>query len=106
MFVYSLPDTVWWPVTVKVPADGGRTVAQEFEACVRLLDRDELLDLDTDPAGKLPGVVLGWRGVQTADGEPVPYSAEALEAMLRVPCLMRALRELPFNAAVGHREKN
>lgn len=97
------PAPVPWPVDVRMPAAGGEFVTQRFTALISALseaDHAALLDLPApDPAAPpkterdhladnarlFPRYIAGWDGVQRLDGTPVPFSAEALAALVTGP---------------------
>ena len=90
--------TFWWPVTVRVPDPEapGKTVSQDLRVQFAPKTRDEEIALqekfaaltserdraDAEIANWLD-IVKGWDGVVDGNGNPVPFSAEALRAALQ-----------------------
>lgn len=89
-FIIKKNPTVWWPVSVVIPADGGVT-AYQFEAQIRVRPESELdaalekerraqeaagtsLLLSLEAAAvSLPEFVADWRGVVDDEGFPIPF---------------------------------
>lgn len=80
----------WWPVTVKVPADGGSIVEQSFEVRFTAQTRDDAIAAiekaaqTRDPRARaeleyeqLRSVVTDWRGVIDQDRAALPFSETA-----------------------------
>lgn len=96
MFVLADVYEFDWPVTVKVPVDGGI----EEQACTlryRPLPTDEAEKLAKEIA-ELPmaeqeakqdelltRTIVGWNDIRDANGRPVAFGREALAAALRWP---------------------
>lgn len=91
MFTIAPPDAFWYPVTVAlIDADGKRTQHQfearfkrysrtQFEALVQRLQSGEQTDL-----ALAEDVLVGWRGVQDAEGQEVAFSAATRDALLDI----------------------
>jgi len=91
MFKLNQTATYFWPVTVAVPADGGRHEKETFDGEFRRMSQSRLKDLQAQiEAGKMTDdgfvreVLVGWKGV-TSGGEDVPFSASALDQLLDIP---------------------
>jgi hypothetical protein len=112
-FVVQRTPTVAWPVTLSLPADGGRLAEVAFTGIFRVLSEDEheaiapshlppadaaSADADTAPArpvqrpwrevlaenaALLPRYLTDWKGVLDEHGQPVPVSE--LPALLQGP---------------------
>ena len=94
-------------VTVHVPLTDGadRTDRQSFVARFRVLDPDEAkafdarrramtaADLADDPHALLRLVLIGWDEVTDEAGKPMPFSADARDALLALPWVPPALIE-------------
>ena len=94
-FVLDPNPTVRWPVTVRIPADGGQLATFRFEARVRVYAEDDYERLLPRPplgedgkaeprsaravlaenAAALPAHIVDWFGVLDADGRAVPIDA-------------------------------
>lgn len=94
MLKLAQKDTFTWPITVEIPADGGKFEKHVFTAEFRRLPRSEIDVLmrdvgeSNDPeratANIVDQILLGWNGVVDADGQPVPFSDEARNQVLDI----------------------
>ncbi|MDI3259473.1 MAG: hypothetical protein QJR02_07230 [Sinobacteraceae bacterium] len=91
-------------VTVLVPQDLGKSERCEFTVEFKRLTVSEyralVADTVTGAAADedidqrlLSAVIIGWDGLLDDAGQPVPFSAENLAAVLDVLCYRHALRE-------------
>lgn len=109
MFTLATERTFSWPVTVKVPVDGGQFADAPFDCTYKLVEQDEL---EAVIAGKvreadfLMKTVVGWKGVHDAAGAELPFSLEALERMVRIPYARSAMMTGYYEAMAGARRKN
>jgi hypothetical protein len=116
-FKLKQSNSYFTPISVDVPADGGKFVRQSFEAEFRRPDRDELMGLferirKAAENGKnidaeiVREVLVGWRGIEDEDGHPLPFTDAHRDALLNhvqaVPALIGAFFETQHKA----REKN
>lgn len=101
-----------YPVAVDLlKNDGsGETSTFEFKALFRLLTGDELVALpkmSVDEAEKLfRDRIVGWEGIEDANGNPLPYSGESLKAVLAIPAIERALAGALYKASQDVPAKN
>lgn len=119
MFTFDPNYTFHWPVTVEMPDAGGVSTA-EFTAHFRLVEEDELFarrggeaspemtDLLAGERAALGDRLLGWEGIQTPSGDPLPFSAENREMLLRQRPIREAVAKAYFDAVLrrGIAEKN
>ena len=111
-FVMIHSRLVWWPVKVQVPLDGGGSETQDFEARFKLLGQDEYQAIYREhgplAADKplLRKVVVDWRGIAGADGDPLSHDEEALEALIDITCVRLALARAYVEAENGGPAKN
>ena len=91
MFKLKQTPTFKWPVEVNIATDGGKFVKETFDAEFKRVTQPELAELQRKiEAGELTdralvqSIITGWDGV-TEDGEPVPFSQQALGQMLDIP---------------------
>lgn len=122
------PEPVPWPVDVRVPAAGGTFITRRFTARINVLsesDYQRLLDAPAaDPAAPektekehlednarlFPSFIAGWgKDVQTPDGQPVPFSIQALADLVTGPYgkavsagLWRAVSEVRHGVRLGN----
>lgn len=113
MFRIYVAEAYWWPVQIAQPSDDGwksqtlelqfrQFTAEAFEAFMAEVREKKLGDRLVAER-----VVLNWRNVVTPDGVAAPFSAEALQQLLRtVPgaaaCVVRDFIDCHTRAA----EKN
>lgn len=110
MFVVEKVETVRWPVTIHVPADGGTTTAHRVEVTYRVLDEDELEALSARHGGDdiklLPELIVELHGFQRADGTPWSHDSELMSLCVRRPYIRRALVDGFHAARFGVVRKN
>ena len=97
MFKLVDAGSFWWPVKVEVPVDG-KHIVHTFDGEFAMLEQseiDEILksrDEDEDGQARLAEKVLvGWRGVGDADGEPIDFTDSSKAKMLAIPYVRRAV---------------
>ena len=114
-----------WPVTIKVPADGGLFEEFTFDARFRRIPQDrteELMLLAVKNAQRLQmgqepeangtdravaeEILAGWAGVLTDEGEEVPFSASALQSLLMFPGAASAIVLAWYDSINGKKAKN
>lgn len=107
MFKISEQRTYKWPVTVHVPQDGGKFTKATFTAEFKALAQSEidgvlndLRDGDRD-ADLCVECLIGWSGVQDADGTDLPFSDEAKTKLLNIPYARAALVAAFFESISG-----
>ena len=109
MFKLVQPETVTWPVHVRIPADGGKTLKATFDAEFVLLNQDAI-DATLADAGDdvefICNVVVGWSGVQDEEGNELPFSHDACRRMAKIPYVRRAMMKAFWDATLGAVEKN
>jgi hypothetical protein len=124
-FVLKQSDSYSWPVTIKMPADGGKREKQTFTAIFKRLAQSRINEIQQevqrriklgeageDVQGSISDVSLadeilvGWDDVNDGDGEAVPYSKTTKVQMLEVPMLASAIIEAYFESLVEQKRKN
>lgn len=112
MFKIAQNPAYKWPVTVHIPQDGGKFTKATFTAEFLALAQDRIDsvvegirdgDRDADFAREC---LLGWSGVQDADGADLPFSDEAKQKLLNIPYVRSALVAAFFESITGGRRKN
>ena len=101
----------WWPVTVAVPVDG-RHAKHKFRGQFLLIDQEEIdgyvEDANDDEAGDLDllsRVLIGWEGVADDDGNPIEFSDEVRDKLLKIPYVRLGLIKAYFEAVAGGRRR-
>lgn len=78
------PEIVWWPVVIKVPVDGGKTVDHKIECQFEILDDDahNKLSLKGDTEF-LKQVTKDWKHVCKNDETPLEFTKSNLTKLMR-----------------------
>ena len=120
MFIFDQNYTFDWPVTVAMPDAGGEREAT-FTARFRLVEEAELFarqgaaaaspdmtDLLAGERAILGDRLIGWDGIETPDGAPLPFSVENRDMLLRQRPIREAVATAYFDAVLrrGIAEKN
>lgn len=109
MFVLARECTFTWPVSVLVPGSG-RHEAKRFDAHFRVVPAAraaELMGPERAPLPLLREALIGWQGVVDEQGQAVPFSAAARDALLDHPFVLVAVARAYADAmAGGAAEKN
>lgn len=125
IFVVADDPKVLWPVALRLPADGGQFTTHGFHAQIRVLPEAryvELLDnyqaseeastemTLAENARRFPDFICGFGDdIQGADGSPIPFSVEKLQALVTGPYggslsrgLWDAITEVRYKARLGN----
>lgn len=106
-FTFVAEPRVWWPVSVRIPADGGKVDTQAFEARFKIVPATRFNALmQSGPAELLAEVVEGWRGVSDQDGTPIAFDPGTRAMLLDVPFVAAALSEAYAEAMLTGARKN
>lgn len=105
----TVSDTVQVPVKGKIADEAGRDQGFDFTLTCKRLNADELkvrMDVKDAPVADLVrDVAQGWKGVVGDDNAPIPFTADGLDQLLRIPGI--ALLSLTaYFKEVGAKEKN
>ena len=113
MFVISQSTTYTWPVTVEFPANGGKTERQSFDAEFKRVSQTRINEIReriekgdiTDPE-LARDVLVGWEGVNDANGDPVPFGERSRDQLLDVPLVASAVVLAWLGSLTGIKRKN
>ena len=123
-FVLKQSDSYRWPVSFKLPTDGGKREKQSFEAEFKRLPQSRIMQIQTqaqrlikaaEDGEQIEGisdlsvadeVLVGWSGIVDEDGEEVPFSKANKAALLEVPMLAASLIQSYFESLVEEKRKN
>jgi hypothetical protein len=98
----ALPQFTW---TVRVPVPGSDDYQHaELPLVFQAVDQDELDRMQGSAmlqADIVRKVVVGWPSLQDAEGNDVPFSPEALEALMAAPMVRVAIVATYFAAMTG-----
>lgn len=126
MFKFAPKNEVLWPVEIRAPRGDGSGGVQVFKIRVlfRLLSRTDARTLEVCGRKAYSGTVeeedaaraeaerllrahiVGWEDVHDEQDAPLPFSDEALTAMLNVPYIERAIVSALLQASLGAPAKN
>lgn len=124
-FVLKQSATYSWPVTFRMPTDGGKYEKQSFDAefkrlpqsrineiqlevqaRIKAAERGESWDGDVSDMSIANEVLAGWVGVVDGDGDEVAFSEACKAELLNVPGLAGSIIEAYFESVQGKKAKN
>lgn len=124
-FVLKQSATYSWPVTFRMPTDGGKYEKQSFDAEFKRLpqsrineiqlevqtrlkaaERGEPCEVDISDMSIADEVLAGWSGVVDGDGDEVAFSESCKAELLNVPGLAGSIIEAYFESVQGKKSKN
>jgi hypothetical protein len=112
MFKIAQSPTYYWPVKVRVPADGGQWEEHTFDAKFKRLPQSEVdamrADVLTGNASDVPlarKLLVGWKGVTIGDDE-APFSETTRDQLLEVPGVATAVVVAFVESLSGARRGN
>lgn len=110
MFQIADENTTYeYPVTVKVPAQGGRVQEQTFRAHFRLIPASEGRQMSDDGVSDrefFKRVLAGWEDIQDSNGEPLPFNDSNLEKLIDIHYFAAAVSQAYQNFTLGLPAKN
>lgn len=124
-FVLKQSSSYSWPVSFKLPVDGGKFEKQSFDAefkrlpqsrineiqadvkvLIKASERNEPIEAGISDQSIADEVLVGWAGVVDADGEDVPFTNAAKQELLNVPAVAAAIIVAYFDSLTGQKAKN
>jgi hypothetical protein len=123
-FILKQSSSYSWPVTIRMPADGGKREKQSFEAEFKRLPQSRIAEIQAmaqklvkaaEAGEHLEGisdvsvadeVLVGWSGILDEDGEEVPYSETNKAILLEVPLMAASLVQAYFASLTDEKRKN
>lgn len=112
MFKLNLSKTYFWPVSLKVPTDGGQFIPLAFEAEFNRLTQSQInamlqkiSDGTMTDAELVKEVMVGWKDVQDGDAE-VAFSASVRDQILDIPGMPMAIALALTESVSGNQRKN
>ena len=124
-FVLKQSATYKWPVSFRVPTDGGKYERQSFDAEFNRLPQSRINEIQTEVQARIKAaekgeaaegdisdisiadeVLAGWDGIVDDEGEEVPYSKTSKAELLNVPGLAGSIIEAYFESIAGKKSKN
>ena len=106
MFKLAETNTIWWPVRVSIPRDGGKVVTVTFEAEFEIIAQKEQNDIyaeggtDVDLARR---ILRGWKDgqVEAPDGGALEVTDENRERLIQIPYVRAGITTAYLQAALG-----
>lgn len=84
MFKFQKIPRVQWPVDLAVPTDGGDVVYKPITVSYKLIGHARFKELgDENDLALLKEVVIGWKGIEDEDGNPLLFTPENLHDLLQ-----------------------
>ena len=124
-FVLKQSDSYTWPVSIKLPANGGKRERQTFDAEFKRLPQSRINEIQEQANKRMKAlergddggdgisdvtvadeILVGWDGIVDGDGEPVPFSKGSKAQLLDVPMLAGALISAYFESLTEQKRKN
>jgi hypothetical protein len=124
-FVLKQSDSYTWPVSIKLPANGGKRERQTFDAEFKRLPQSRINEIQVQVQQRIKAaergddtgegitdqgiadeVLVGWDGIVDGDGEAVPFSKSTKAQLLDVPMMAGAIIEAFFESLVEAKRKN
>lgn len=124
-FVLKQSDSYTWPVSIKLPANGGKRERQTFDAEFKRLPQSRINEIQREVQQRVKAnekgedtgegvsdqsiadeILVGWDGIVDGDGEPVPFSNAVKAQLLDVPMMAGALVAAYFESLVEQKRKN
>jgi hypothetical protein len=124
-FVLKQSDSYTWPVSIKLPANGGKRERQTFDAEFKRLPQSRINEIQREVQQRVKAnekgedtgegisdqsianeILMGWDGIIDGDGEPVPFSNAVKAQLLDVPMMAGALVAAYFESLVEQKRKN
>lgn len=112
MFVINQSPTFKWPVTFKLPADGGKHDSFPVTLVLKRLPQSEIKALTAGATEANPdlvstdeafarAVLAGWEGVVDDEKKPVDFTPHALEQFLDIPLVASTIALAYLEAIQG-----
>jgi len=83
-FIVGNKKSVWWPVIINEPADGGKVQRRKIELKFDIEDPDDWEKTDESIEQVLNRVITGWNHVDQAKDTPLPFDDESLKGLLKL----------------------
>jgi hypothetical protein len=114
MIVTTNRPAIYFPVEFKHYDADGNVITNEFTAHYKVVSEDEMKavfeksrDGDYNDSNVVKDHLIGWSKYTTEDGQPVPFSAEALDAFMATwPEAVSKTSAGFFKSRAGAVEKN
>ena len=124
-FVLKQSSSYKWPVSFKLPVDGGKFEKQTFDAefkrlpqarineiqtdvqtRIKAAERSELVDTSVTDISIANELIIGWEGVVDGDGDAVTFCEAVKQQLLDIPTVASAIIVAYFDSLAGVKTKN
>lgn len=124
-FVLKQSASYTWPVSFKLPADGGKFEKQSFDAEFKRLPQGRINEIQAEVQARIKAaerneaiedgitdqsiareILIGWSGIVDDEGDEVAYSTAARDQLLEVPTVAAAVILAYFDSLTGNKSKN
>lgn len=113
MFVLAKSANYFWPVSISLPASGGKFEKHVFDAHFKRLAQSHVRKLiEGAESGTVTDldfcreVLVGWKGIQDGDGQEVPFSETSLIELLEIPMVAKSIVLTYMESIAGAPRKN
>jgi len=111
MFKISHNATYFWPVTVELPADGGKFEKHTFDAQFKRLPQkrlDEIFDRNAEvkDSDVITEILVGWKGIVDDQGNEVVYSETNRDELLQIARVRSGILAAFLESLAGAKRKN
>ena len=124
-FVLKQSTSYSWPVSFKLPTDGGKFEKQTFDAEFKRLPQARINEIQIEVQARIKAaernesitdaisdqsiaeeLLVGWSGVVDGDGDEVPFSEVNKQQLLAVATVASAIIVAYFDSLTGVKTKN
>jgi hypothetical protein len=112
-FTLSQTASYKWPVTLSIPADGGKFDKFVFDAEFRRLSQTRIREIgdaisagDSDDPSVAREILCGWSGINDEQGKAIPFSEKAMNDLLDIPMVATFIMRAWFASLKGAKVKN
>ena len=107
MFQLKKDNSVWWPVTICEPNDGGGVVEHKCQAKFEIVTQDEFDSLaEGGDRNLIKKLLKGWKEIADPEGHDLAFSEENITALLQFPYVRASFLNSYMQAAAGAPIKN
>ena len=113
MFKLSQSQSYLWPVSVELPADGGKVEKSTFDAEFKRLSQSRIAEImelakkeELSDRALCVEILVGWKGVLDESGEPLPFSESSRDQLLDIQLVSTSILKAFFESLQGAKRKN
>jgi len=124
-FVLKQSASYSWPVSVKLPADGGKFEKQTFDAEFKRLPQARINEIQAEVQARIKAaennelleggitdqsiaaeILVGWSGIVDDEGDEIAFTNANRDQLLDVPTVAAAVILSYFDSIAGNKAKN